>query len=99
MLISLHRMNRRGFLTMLAGATLDPERLLWTPGRKLISIPRYTPRSPIQQLVHEMFLDTMGWAAENPADLAIWMKSAFAVKAKQIGDTLHVRQPSRFGVA
>jgi hypothetical protein len=33
-------MNRRGFLGMLAGATLDPERLLWVPGRKLISIPR-----------------------------------------------------------
>ena len=29
---------------MLAGATLDPERLLWAPGRKLISIPR--PRPP-----------------------------------------------------
>lgn len=32
-------MNRRGFLAALAGAAvLDPERLLWTPG-KLISIP------------------------------------------------------------
>lgn len=36
-------MNRRGFLSFLgaavAGATLDPERLLFVPGRKLISIP------------------------------------------------------------
>jgi len=36
-------MNRRGFLGFLgaaiAGATLDPERLLWEPGKKLISIP------------------------------------------------------------
>jgi len=36
-------MNRRGFLAMLGGtaaaATLDPERLLWVPGRKTISIP------------------------------------------------------------
>lgn len=36
-------MNRRAFLSSLAaitaGATLDPERLLWRPG-KLISIPR-----------------------------------------------------------
>jgi hypothetical protein len=33
-------MNRRGFLgALLAGATLDPERLLWRPGAKLISIP------------------------------------------------------------
>lgn len=37
-------MNRRGFLGALgaaiAGATLDPERELWVPGKKLISIPR-----------------------------------------------------------
>ncbi len=36
--------SRRGFLTMLAAAvgaaTLDPEKLLWVPGRKLISIPK-----------------------------------------------------------
>ena len=37
-------MNRRGFLGLLAGvaagATLDPERLLWRPGAKLISVPK-----------------------------------------------------------
>ena len=34
-------MNRRGFLAALMGAAvLDPERLLWVPGRKLISIPK-----------------------------------------------------------
>jgi hypothetical protein len=37
-------MNRRGFLSMLAGAAAalaaDPERALWTPGAKLVSIPR-----------------------------------------------------------
>jgi hypothetical protein len=37
-------MNRRAFFSSLAaiaaGAVLDPERLLWRPGRKLISIPR-----------------------------------------------------------
>lgn len=33
-------MNRRGFLAaLLGGAVLDPERLLWRPGAKLISIP------------------------------------------------------------
>jgi hypothetical protein len=36
-------MNRRGFFQMLAGVAaagaVDPERLLWTPGKKLISIP------------------------------------------------------------
>jgi hypothetical protein len=34
-------MNRRGFLAaLIGGATLDPERLLWRPGAKLISIPK-----------------------------------------------------------
>jgi hypothetical protein len=36
-------MNRRGFLSALIGtglsAAIDPERLLWEPGKKLISIP------------------------------------------------------------
>lgn len=33
-------MERRGFLSALIGAAvLDPERLLWVPGRKLISVP------------------------------------------------------------
>lgn len=39
-------MNRRGFLsslgTITAGLVLDPERLLWVPGQKLISIPAPT---------------------------------------------------------
>jgi len=37
-------MNRRSFLSLFAAsAVLDPERLLWVPGRKLISIPTPTP--------------------------------------------------------
>ena len=35
-------MNRRGFLTALCAAIAappDPDKLLWTPGKKLISIP------------------------------------------------------------
>lgn len=46
-------MNRRGFLgaitAALGGAVLDPERALWVPGAKLISIP--APRA----------LVTTGW--------------------------------------
>ena len=33
-------LTRRALLSMLALAALDPERLLWRPGRKLILIPR-----------------------------------------------------------
>jgi hypothetical protein len=36
-------MTRRALLALMAGAVIDPERLLWQPGRKLISIPRPTP--------------------------------------------------------
>ena len=39
-------LNRRGFIgslgAALAGATMDPERAVWVPGRKLISIPKPT---------------------------------------------------------
>jgi hypothetical protein len=36
--------NRRGFLAAALGAlAYDPERALWTPGKKLISIPRTSP--------------------------------------------------------
>jgi hypothetical protein len=38
-------MNRRSFLSsLLAAATLDPERLLWIPGERTI----FVPREPIQ---------------------------------------------------
>jgi hypothetical protein len=33
------KMNRRAFIAALTGAVLDPERLIWQPGRKTISIP------------------------------------------------------------
>jgi hypothetical protein len=42
-------MNRRAFFSLLSAgvaAAADPERLLWTPGRKLISIPRLVVRDP-----------------------------------------------------
>jgi hypothetical protein len=55
-------MNRRGFLgflgAALAGATLDPERLLWQPGCKLISIPRaiITPENPLLDEINAITL-------------------------------------------
>ena len=36
-------MTRRALLSMLALAAVDPERLIWQPGRKLISIPKPAP--------------------------------------------------------
>lgn len=36
-------MKRRGFLSLLSGFALDPDRVLWVPGAKAIVIP--APRS------------------------------------------------------
>lgn len=39
--------TRRGFLaTLIGAAVLDPERLLWVPGKKMISIPKQVIESP-----------------------------------------------------
>lgn len=45
-------MNRRSFLAALAGATLDPERLLWRPGQRLISIPTPQAKDAFAYLAH-----------------------------------------------
>ncbi len=49
-------MNRRGFFGLLAGiaatAFLDPEKLLWKPGARLISIP-----NPPRVIVRRYLLD------------------------------------------
>jgi hypothetical protein len=55
-------MNRRGFLSALIGAGVaaaaDPEKLLWTPGKKLISIPKATIYSdtPMVWFIEEITL-------------------------------------------
>lgn len=58
-------LNRRGFFGALAaaiaGSTLDPEKLLWVPGRKLISIPKPIP-API--LAHPTALDIVNQALQ-----------------------------------
>ena len=56
-------MNRRGFLSVLsavsATAVLDPERLLWVPGAKTISIP------PIKHCVGDLKCLSGEWAVFN----------------------------------
>jgi hypothetical protein len=40
--------NRRSFFAAIAGAfVIDPERALWVPGAKLISIPAVNPRETL----------------------------------------------------
>lgn len=42
--------NRRFFMAVMAGAGMDPERLLWVPGKKLISIAAPLDVVPIETL-------------------------------------------------
>lgn len=45
-------MNRRAFLsTIAASLTLDPERLLWVPWKKLVSIPKVSNERAIQEYI------------------------------------------------
>lgn len=76
-------MNRRAFLTTLAAAfALDPERALWVPGRKLISIA--APRVPfdyrdrfraadaalekvnLEWEIDRVFMEGEGWPSHLP---------------------------------
>ncbi len=53
-------MNRRTFIaSLIAGATLDPERLLWVPGRKKVFIP---PPRPFPELMNyqQVWLRSLG---------------------------------------
>jgi hypothetical protein len=55
-------MNRRGLLGAALGAFVaDPERLLWVPGKKLISIPK-APMSGYEEI--QLMLRT-GWQLMN----------------------------------
>ena len=63
-------MNRRGFLSALLGTgaamTLDPERLLWRPGAKLISIPAPTCVDTSDALLEQLTVSTRRYIWDNP---------------------------------
>ena len=55
--------DRRAFLGLLtaaaAGLVLDPERLLWVPGRKTIFV---MPPAPMRMVrLYDISTDTLGW--------------------------------------
>lgn len=68
-------MTRRGLLAALGGFALDPERLLWRPGAKLISIPALIPSFPpsvrvrCTQGVLEVAWPPGSWTALGPLNL------------------------------
>lgn len=52
--------SRRGFLGALAAAiagpmVIDPEKLLWRPGAKLISIPKPVPSLTAERIIHDAY--------------------------------------------
>lgn len=89
--------NRRGFLktlaTALAGASVDPEKLLWTPGAKLISIPKrnllLTPEEITRRILDQWKANSIG-LFNPPYDLDTWYRTG------RIGDTISIRRPPRF---
>jgi hypothetical protein len=83
--------SRRAFLGLLAGAALDPERLLWRPGAKLISIPP-APAPPFL-LSPEIFERLTLEALEGKL---MFHGNAMFIEYPRIGDTVNVRVPQRF---
>ena len=49
--------SRRSLLALLGAATVDPERLLWEPGKKLISIPN--PRVILPTIQYQFVVVTL----------------------------------------
>ncbi len=69
-------MNRRCFLGALLGtAALDPERLLWVPGRKLISIPPPPIATVPVRLSEQLAVgnDPLRWIITDVAESSRWI--------------------------
>ncbi len=89
-------MNRRSFLsTLLGGAAvaLDPERLLWVPGKKLISIPK---RGNVI-LTPEIYARLVLMDLRRDLTIARAMSRDFKIPiGAPIDGTVHIRKPYRF---
>lgn len=77
-----------------AGVVVDPERLLWTPGQRVISIPPlpkiYGNRIlTIEEITREMLTILK-------RDLKFVDARDYAVMVPAVGDTIRVRQPRGF---
>src|SRR6266478_5393555 len=90
-------LNRRGFLGLLAaGLALDPERLLWRPGAKLISIP--APRIRVGNMLltlEELRREVLRILQRNLAAGRIGDGWFTPGPLGKIGDRITVRQPTR----
>ena len=73
-------MNRRLFLASLTGLVVDPERLLWTPGKKLISIP------PPTKYVYFLGPAYVEWEYSAPKGCMVKLSKRSWMKALPIGN-------------
>lgn len=59
------QVNRRGFLSTLLGVAgvmaLDPERALWVPGKKLISIPHQSQIDVLRRMYLTPAMKELAW--------------------------------------
>ena len=97
-------MNRRAFLSLAAAAALDPDRLLWIPGRKLISIPAklaVVPPCPFRIYAHmqgdEAVAGTMNGLLRHRwrSDSIFGLKSRMRSRGKITGKPMR-SGPARF---
>ena len=93
-------MNRRGLFAVLAGAVaaaVDPERLLWIPGRKLISIPKPATVFYFHNvgIPPELFAEIIRRQLTVHKQIArmVFMREEFQVP---VGSTIAIRRPWRF---
>lgn len=101
--------SRRGFLRSLLGgaaiAAADPERLLWTSGKKLISIPAGIIHQCGNQLITPQIfaresLTLLQKKFNTMCSLQMEeMIYSFDSRAHRIGDTMTVRRPHSIGGA
>jgi hypothetical protein len=85
-------MTRRGIIGALIGAaTMDPERLLWGPGAKVISIPKSVKVVTLSQLIMMEQLKAL------ESMLLVQRKSYVDIfnRASITGDTINVQKPAR----
>jgi hypothetical protein len=89
----LARLNRRSFLAILAaGLALDPERMLWLPGKKLISIPK--PRLAYDVRTQKFLTtDIVIEAALKHCVMVYDATTCAAYRKHRIGDSIQIRPP------
>jgi hypothetical protein len=91
-------MTRRGLIGALLGAaTMDPERLLWVPGAKTISIPKPVVATGNRFLTVDEFTEMWLRQFRLEIDRQAAEDSGFAFLSRyKIGDKIPVRKPARF---